>query len=238
MIENIKKPNSIANKGTMRVGKRGQISYEYLVIVGMMFFLVIPFFNYAFFSLGGNLMVTSGVAEAMLLAATLEEVSYLGPGNMMTVRLDHVESVTVQSGVVVAVLSKDGKEIVIPSTTLVTTQPLDRGQIIVGNNQGTLVVTNIPQFIDYQPDDITAKKITAEGKYFDTNPLLHIVGTTENGQPIDREYTGSGTSRTQATFSMNPRMRDGDYQMRICLGSFDSICSDPLHGGSLFTTPV
>mgnify|MGYP001590190665 FL=1 len=79
----------------MSQGKRGQITYEYLIIIGMVILLVIPLFDYSFFTLGENIGVVNGVAQTVQLATSLEEISYLGEGSATTVSMDDVKSITV-----------------------------------------------------------------------------------------------------------------------------------------------
>jgi uncharacterized protein (UPF0333 family) len=91
----------------MKMKKRGQITYEYLVVVGMILLLIIPFFNYAFFTLGSEIVVGSGVAEIAGLALSIDEIATLGQGSSNTLDVSNAKSVEISDGLVTGVLNNE-----------------------------------------------------------------------------------------------------------------------------------
>ncbi len=176
----------------MGIGKRGQITYEYLIIIGMVIFLVIPFFDYSFLSLGENLMIVEGVTETVHLATTLEEVSYLGTGSVKNLDVDDVKSIDISlDGYVTATLAND-KQITIPSSIqLSEARTLEPGRVAVANIDGDVVPMNAPFIKEAVPTNMyDAETLTIMGEHFDINHAVLILEGTEaiTSQHIRYEY--------------------------------------------------
>jgi|GEM_PF-6194921 uncharacterized protein (UPF0333 family) len=215
----------------MNNGKRGQISYEYLVIVGMVLMLVLPFFNYTFYSLGGNIVIASGAAKTVQLATGLEDVSYLGPGNVKTYQMEDVQSITIsQDGEVTTVLS-NGESITIPSTVVLSEEvTLQPRSISIANKQGQLVVVNTPRIEQIDPADLSGNYIRAFGYDFGSEPTLIVEGVESGGERVRHSYRlqrgeRDAQRRDVAEIVSIPVLPPGTYTLRVVV--HDIIYSPP-----------
>ena len=76
---------------------RGQVAFEYLILTAFLLIVAIILFAYSFFVLVENSKISVALSSVRSLAAASGQVSVLGPGNAVIVRIslpDNVESAT------------------------------------------------------------------------------------------------------------------------------------------------
>lgn len=210
----------------MGIGKRGQVTYEYLVIIGMVIFLVIPFFDYSFLSLGENLLIVEGVTETVHLATTLEEVSYLGTGSVKNLDMDDVKSVDISlDGYVTATLAND-KQITIPSSIqLSMPRTLEPGRVAVANVDGDVIPMNAPLIKEAVPVNIfNVEILTIIGEHFDINHAVLVLEGTEaitqnhiryEYRPIIPAEDSQIDTTQQLSFALSQKPGQGMYTVLI-----------------------
>ena len=205
----------------MSQGKRGQITYEYLVIVGMVLLLVIPLFDYSFFTLGENIGVVNGVAQTVQLATSLEEVSYLGVGSATTVSMDDVESITVSPDGYVTATLKNDKEITIPSTTQLSGMfVLQPGIVSVVHTADGLAVLNAPQINNVMPNNLYgANKAAIDGGNLAKDAVIIIKGIEDiTHNEVSYQYSfdpDQPQSETLMSFTIIPHPDEGVYTVTV-----------------------
>lgn len=77
--------------------KRGQVAFEYLILTAFLLIVAIILFAYSFFVLIENSKTSVALSSVRSLAAAADQVSVLGAGNSVIVRIsvpDNVESIT------------------------------------------------------------------------------------------------------------------------------------------------
>ena len=81
------------------IQKKAQITYEYLIVVGMVMILVTPFFYQLFGGLNERISETWASEAVTIVADATRTVTQLGPGNALVanLRLNGVESSTIQN---------------------------------------------------------------------------------------------------------------------------------------------
>ena len=205
----------------MSQGKRGQITYEYLVIVGMVILLVIPLFDYSFFTLGENIGVVNGVAQTVQLATSLEEISYLGEGSATTVSMDDVKSITVSPEGYVTSTLKNDKELTIPSTTRLSGMfVLQPGIVSVVYTADGLAILNAPQINDVIPNNFYGvDKAAISGNNLAKDGIIIIVGTEDITQnKVSYQYAFDqyqAQSETLKSFTIDPHPNSGVYTVTV-----------------------
>ncbi len=217
----LKNPTS-PNRTKMTIGKRGQLTYEYLVIIGMIIFLVIPFFDYSFLSLGENILIVEGVAQTVQLATSLEEVGYLSSGSVKNVDVKDVKAIEVSlDGYVTATLVND-KEISIPFNGYVSEEAdLTPGRIAVANVDGDVIAMNPPEIGEFQPFNIiSAEQATLIGKNFDSEHAVIVLEGEQSSPPqhIRIEYVpddNPANSNTKLHFSLASKPGQGAYTATV-----------------------
>ena len=174
----------------MRYGKRGQITYEYLIIVMMVLLLVIPFFNYASYNLGMTMGESGVVVATVELSMGLTTVDELGPRNLQTIDMSkNIDSIEVTSDGLVTVSFND-KALSLPtSIPTQTLKALEPGSISLANNQGKVFVVNTPQ-ITTTDNNPNSAKFKIYGHHFTETPQLAIehVSSEDVAEPLI-EYT-------------------------------------------------
>lgn len=143
----------------MRHGKRGQVTYEYLIVLGMILLLIIPFFNYAFFSVGVFMGTGGALQETVQLVQAMEEVYGLGPGSLFTVELKDVKEVNImpstEGKTIVVSKMPNGQEITLPSTApFPGTVTLNSPIVYVTNNGGIISVGDRPTITRVDPQNL------------------------------------------------------------------------------------
>lgn len=72
-----------------------QVAFEYLLITGFALIVIITIFGYSFFTLVDSARLSTALDSARSLVVAADQVSALGPGNSVVVRVslpDNVES--------------------------------------------------------------------------------------------------------------------------------------------------
>ena len=208
------------NKRKMGAGKRGQVTFEYLIIVGMILLLVLPFFDYSFYALGANSGAVGAAIEAVEVATSLDSVAELGEGSMNTVRVTN-DMVISQDGLVTAKLP-DGQEISIPSTVTLQSSSiqLKPGSVAIMNTDKGLIASNKPVIKDVKPQNLKGvSSADVTGEYFTDDAVALIKGTMPNGVEFSRQITAqleTGTT-THLVLDINPLnpIPDGKHTLYI-----------------------
>ena len=76
------------------MGKRGQSSFEYIIIVGVLLIIIIPFFYYAFSESNSNIKLNQADDAVKAIAGAADSVYSLGPGSKQFVYITIPDGVT------------------------------------------------------------------------------------------------------------------------------------------------
>lgn len=212
-------------------GKKGQITYEYIIVLGMALLLVLPFFNYAFFTLGIHIGTGNGVAEAVQLVNAVEEVAGLGSGSLITVLMNDVESVVISNAasgsLITTILKKSQQQITLPSSVFVATpNPVETGSVSVVNAGGEVTVINTPQVTNVNPSNLHAPKSTVE---ITGN---HLEGTTSvvvSGSDFFKSYTPLTVEKKRVIINISPGLTINDLTTLRLFAVTGSVYSNGFH---------
>ncbi len=93
--------------------KRGQLSYEYIIVIGMILVLLIPFFYNLFISLSGRVSEYFASEAVNIIADGTQTVANLGPKNTMqvNVRLQGAKSNGIDGKNTVSITLDSGEEV-------------------------------------------------------------------------------------------------------------------------------
>lgn len=74
--------------------KKGQAAFEYLILTAFILFIIVIIFGYSFFVLVENSKVKVALSSARTLAVAADQVSMLGPGNSVIVKVELPDNVS------------------------------------------------------------------------------------------------------------------------------------------------
>ena len=208
----------------MGVGKRGQVTFEYLVVIGMVLLLAIPFFDYSFYILGVNSGTAGAVMEAVEVATSLDMIAELGEGNVNTVMVTN--DIEISQNGLVTIKFPNGGDISIPSSVTLQTPKLQLkpGKVTINQTKDGIVAVNKPVIKSVSPTnfkDVTI--VDVQGENFASDAYAMVKGGKYSQEYVVELETSSTTHLL--IDPSKPPLPDGDYQIYILLEK-GSVYSD------------
>lgn len=176
--------------------KRGQLGFEYLVIIGVVMVLMLPLMSYLFSSADRQLNVENAVSSVYELTLAAEEVNYLGPGSSKAMVMgEGIDSVETGPGYVKGNLLS-GQVVFVPTTANLVQVEIEGEEVAVSNNNGLIEVFNAPN-IDYlAPNGGPIETVvTVHGRNFLASSKVHFAE-----EPLETTFVNSET----LTFTVPP----------------------------------
>ncbi len=209
-----------------KLSRKGQISYEYLVIVGMTLTLVVPFFNYSVTNLGINVGVQSGVGQAVEFVNTLEELNTLGPGNIATLSTNQLTNIIIEENTVTATLSNNNV-ISLEVTGLVQPTILTAtDRLTIRNDNGVVKAIPKPEMYGIKPEEgiLGETVFTITGEYFTPSAQVFLSSTEGVADTAFLAETQYITDQ-ELQFKLPSETGPGGYTVSV---SQDAVAADQL----------